>query len=53
MYQANAHRKLASRRAGHRGGVAVNLAALNLDGRKEKEGSVCALSDSLFPSQDP
>jgi len=26
---------------------------VTLDGRKKKEGSVCALSDSLFPSQDP
>jgi len=51
--KANAQRTLGSRRAGRRGGVAVYLAAVNLDERKEKEGGVCALSDSLILAQEP
>jgi len=50
---ANEHRRLASRQVRHRREVAAYLATVTLDGRKKKEGSVCALSDSLFPSQDP
>ena len=44
---------MASRCVRHRREVAAYLATVTLDGRKKKEGSVCALSDSLFPSQDP
>ena len=44
---------VASRSVRHRGGVAAYLATVILDWQKEKEGSVCALRDSLFPSQNP
>jgi len=44
---------VASRRVRHRREVAAYLATVTLDGRKKKEESVYALSNSLFSSQDP
>jgi len=51
--EAEAQRKLASRKTGHSREEAAYLAALNLEGREMLEGGICTLYDTRLRSQDP